>query len=235
MYLGHARGPCSYLKNQKSSLLFLDGIQIGNIYRLLLDKGYRRHGFHVYRPDCSECFECHVLRIPVKDFNISRSQKRILKKGRQAFEIRIVEPEYSDVKLQLYKEYLNFQHSRESDTNSMSGYQEFFVDSFLDSNTRELQLYFKNKLCAIGIFDEIGDAVSAVYFYFSQSIAHLSPGTFNILVLIDWAKQNGLQYFYPGFYIPTCKAMNYKTNFGPYEIKRAGQAQWEKNSTPSLK
>ena len=252
MYLGHIQGSCSYLPGRDQSLLFLDGRGVGQVYRLLLDAGYRRHGMHLYRPDCVGCHECRVLRIPVKDFQPTRSQRRVWKRGQSVFRHEVGKPEYSREKLELYERYLAHQHDRtekKDEALSAAHYCEFFVDSFLEPHTHELRIYFRDpeqpdaaeRLAGVAILDQAGDALSAVYFFFDPDFARHSPGTYAIVLEIEIAKEMGLRYFYPGFYIRGCAAMAYKANFGPHEIRTPGERTWfsgeefRQNSAPDLK
>ena len=234
LYLGHINGPCSYLPGRDSSLMFLDGRGVGQLYRLLLDRGYRRHGNHLYRPDCGSCHECQVLRIPVDEFRPNRNQRRVWKRGQSIFRHRIASPQYTPEKLELYNRYLAFQHDqppRSANQNENSGaelYREFFVDSFLGAGTLELQLYVEDQLAGIAILDRAGDALSAVYFYFDPQFARHSPGTYAILLEIELAKDWGLRWFYPGFFIRECPAMSYKSNFGPHELRIPGEPDWKR-------
>ena len=239
LYLGHINGPCSYLPDRESSLMFLDGRGIGQLYRLMLDRGYRRHGNHLYRPDCAGCFECQVLRVPVAEFRPTRSQRRVWRQGQAAFRHEIHPTGYTAEKLALYERYLEFQHDRPprvpDQTEAKSGgeqvlnegsYREFFVDSFLGAGTFELRLYVGQRLAGLAILDRSGDALSAVYFFFEPDFARLSPGTYAILLELELARQWGLKWFYPGYFIRDCPAMSYKQNFGPHELRVAGEAGW---------
>ena len=229
LYLAHIGGPCSYLPDRESSLLFLDGRGVGRMYRLLLDAGYRRHGQHLYRPDCPGCRECRVLRIPVADFQPDRGQRRVARRGRAAFRIQLSRPQFATEKLALYNEYLKHQHGRPdgaSDAIGETQYREFFIESFLGEGTFELDLLFEDRLVGVGILDQVGDALSAVYFFFDHAVARLSPGTYAILAGIEIARERGLTYYYPGYFIAGCAAMNYKARFGPHQIRDVGGERW---------
>ena len=236
LYLGHIGGPCSYLPDRDSSLLFLDGRGVGRMYRLLLDAGYRRHGQHLYRPDCPGCRECRVLRIPVADFQPDRSQRRVARRGRAAFRIQLGRPEFMPEKLALYNKYLKHQHGRAdgaSDAIGETQYREFFIESLLGQGTFELNLFFEDRLVGVGILDQVGDALSAVYFFFEHAVGRLSPGTYAILAGMDIARERGLTYYYPGYFIAGCAAMNYKARFGPHQIRDIGGDRWVLRSAPS--
>ncbi len=227
LYLGHVDGPCSYLPDRNSSLLFIDGREVGDMYRLFLDLGYRRHGFYLYRPDCVNCQECRILRILSDSFAFSRSQKRVWRKCQNLFDHRFSQPEFSAERLELYQLYLEHQHNllaeeekEDRQLPSESDYQEFLIDSFLDENTQELQLLFDQRLVGLGIIDRTGNALSAVYFMFHPEFSCYSLGTYAILLGIKQANEWGLRYYYPGYYIKGCNSMNYKANYYPNEIKK---------------
>ena len=221
---------CPYLPGRDSNLKFLYGDNLGLLYRIMMDEGYRRYGRYIYRTNCDSCSECRVIRIPVHDFNISHSQKRIWKKGRSVFSYRIASPERTDEKECLYKKYLENQHGtiQKSDDASDTGsnYELFFTETFLPENTRELQLYYNEKLCGVGILDLLNDALSSVYFFFDPDIAAFSPGTYSILLEIEIARERGMKYYYPGFYIEGAKTMSYKSNFKPCHIRDRISGAW---------
>lgn len=226
--LGSVRSPCAYLKDRESTLLLLDGRGVGLLYRLMLDRGYRRHGIHIYRPDCAACKECRILRTPLAGFTPTKSQRRVLRKTGARLRHELGAPEYAPEKLELYRRYLQWQHAREEATDELSEFQyrEFFVETCLGELTRELRLYDDERLVGLGVVDFVGDALSSVYFFFDPEYAHLSPGAYSALLEIRIATDLGLRYYYPGYYIRDCAAMNYKLRYGPNELREIGAGGW---------
>lgn len=227
-YLGHIPGACPYLPGRDWRLLLVDGDYLGHAYRRLLDEGFRRHGAHLYRPDCAECNACQVHRVPLEGFRMSRSQRRCWRKGRAAFDLVVQRPETTPEKVAMYNAYLAFQHGAEAEKVDETRYREFFVDTCLGPNTLEMQLRASETgtLAGVGIVDVVEDALSSVYFYFDPAHARSSPGTFSALAEIDWARSQGLAYYYMGFYIAGCRTMAYKTQFGPCELRTLGAEGW---------
>lgn len=226
-YLGHLPMPCSYLPGRDARLLFLRGAGIGAGYRALLELGYRRHGSELYRPDCLECSECQVLRVPVQSFCPTRSQRRILRKGNDRFRIAVEPATHSSQKRDLYRKYLSAQHGRsDPEDGSAESYSEFFTSSIAGIQTREVQLLDGRRLVGVGIVDWMEDVLSSVYFYFDPDYASYSPGTYSMLREIQLAADLGLQWYYPGFYIAGCAAMNYKGRFGPNQLRRLPDGPW---------
>ncbi|HRK33295.1 MAG TPA: arginyltransferase [Candidatus Hydrogenedentes bacterium] len=217
-YLGHHAGECPYLPNREMRLHYLDGNHAGYLYRYLMDAGFRRSGRLLYRPECPQCNECKVLRVPVDEFRKSKEQRRVWNRGVTVFDIRVAPVSYSDEKLDLQRRYMQFQH-RESEMPDRESYEGFLVRTCLGGRTRELQLWHDGKLCGLGVFDEFIDALSSVNFFFDPAMARWSPGTFSALAEIALARQWGKTFYYLGYYIAECDTMNYKTRFKPCQLK----------------
>ncbi|MDH5656403.1 MAG: arginyltransferase [Spirochaetia bacterium] len=224
LHAGNFEESCPYLPEKDSCMVFLHGESLGHGYRLMLDHGYRRYGRFLYRTDCPSCGECRVIRIPVNQFEKTRSQKRIWKKGNQIFEYKIDTPLKTPEKENLYQKYLCSQHSHNEEIGE--SYEFFFTESFLEKDTKELQLYADGRLCGIGIMDFLSDTLSSVYFFFDPDYAKFSPGTYSILLEIEIAKEQGMKFYYPGFYIKDAKTMSYKSNFRPCYILDIKKEEW---------
>ncbi|MDC2888067.1 hypothetical protein [Psychrosphaera algicola] len=75
---------CGYLSDREEQLLvYLDQEPLSEaLYSKLQAQGFRRSEDYVYRPHCEDCQACQSIRLPVSQFQISRSQKRVLKRLR---------------------------------------------------------------------------------------------------------------------------------------------------------
>ena len=82
---------CSYLPDKQEQLLVILDSQCYNAARFqdLLELGFRRSGDQIYRPHCPSCNACESMRLPVKDFVLSKSQKRKLKTAKNNFYIKV--------------------------------------------------------------------------------------------------------------------------------------------------
>lgn len=76
---GHS--PCPYLPNRVERKLFAflaeDAAQNAATNARLTVSGFRRSNNVVYRPACPDCNACRPVRIPVRLFTPSRTQRRI--------------------------------------------------------------------------------------------------------------------------------------------------------------
>jgi arginine-tRNA-protein transferase len=57
-----------------------------------------------------------------------------------------------------------------------------------------------------------------VYFFYDPAWRALSPGTFSILVQLEYARARGKPHAYPGYWIAENRSMAYKERFRPFEV-----------------
>jgi len=206
--------PCSYLPGliAKHEYLFPSRIDPA-AYEWLMDQGFRRSGRLIYRPTCEGCRECIPIRVPVDRFQATKSQRRAWRRN-QDVQVAVDRPELTDEKWALYQAYLKFQHQKEDD--SREDLQQFLYNS--STTTLEMTLSLNGRVIGCGILDECPHSLSSVYFYFDPTEAKRSLGVFSALCEIEACRTAGLKWWYAGFYIRGCDRMNYKSNFGPYEL-----------------
>jgi len=187
----------------------------------LLKRGWRKFGTYFFKPNCEGCRKCIPLRVRVKDFSASKSQKRVLKKGGN-IKIQYGALEYRDEIYELYRDHSLKRFNQETNTDD-------FMNSFFTSSCPAIQseFYLENKLFATGFLDQSNEAFSSVYFIFNTDYEFLSPGTFSILKEIEHTASLGLSYYYLGYFIEENQSMNYKNRFHPYEQYDWENDRWE--------
>ena len=208
---------CSYLPDEAEQLMVLLDDKHRNPvgYENLLVAGFRRSGNDLYRPHCQGCSACHSLRIPVRQFTASRSQKRIQHNNR---DIRLVlstqdKPEYYD----LFARYI---HERHHDGSmfpaTRNQYDGFLLCDWLTPYFLEFRL--NQQLVALAITDPLPHSLSAMYTFFDPAFADRSLGTLAILTQLELAQRMNRQWLYLGYQVDACRKMKYKTRFHPHEL-----------------
>jgi arginine-tRNA-protein transferase len=216
--------PCSYIKEQSASTLFLNPKQKIDtaLYSQLAEYGFRRSGTHIYKPMCAHCDACIPIRIPSDSFTASRQQKRTWRRN-QDLAISIVKSIDTDEHYALYEAYIN---SRHQDGDMYPASQEQFRN-FLTSewqSTRYYEFREAGRLVAVSVVDVMDNGIAAVYSYYSPTLAKRSLGSFIVLFLIEQAKTVNLPAVYLGYWIKSCQKMSYKSSYRPLEIQNG--AQW---------
>jgi arginyl-tRNA--protein-N-Asp/Glu arginylyltransferase len=186
------------------------------VLELLLADGYRRNGDIIYTMACRDCNECVPLRIDPLLFTPSRNQKRVIKKNR---EIKTTAglPRITEEKLDMCNRFLRVRYPGKHNSA-----EEYYAGFFLNSGfcTYEIEYRLAEKLVGVAIVDCGKNFINAVYFYFDPLKSKRSPGTYNILHLIDFCRQKDIAYLYLGYWIEDVAAMRYKANFKPHYLLR---------------
>ena len=210
---------CSYLDGKEASTIFVDPKTDlnGELYSQLSELGFRRSGRHVYRPNCETCQACVPIRVPVNTFTPSRSQTRCSKRNRD-LTMHVVNTIDTDEHYQLYEHYINLRHQ---DGDMYPASKEQYRD-FLTSEwgiTEYIEFRDDNKkLIAVSVTDALVHGISAIYFFFDPEQDKRSLGTFNILHLIERAKQCQKPFVFLGYWIKACQKMSYKTKYQPFQV-----------------
>ena len=207
--------PCPYLPGRDSRLVALRPNRLTpRLYALFLELNFRRLRDVVYRPHCDGCRECRQLRVDARRFQPTRAQRRCLQRNQDVV-ASVGRPQPTDEKHALYRRYLEARHD-----GAMSGSSEEFHE-FLHAApemTREVVFRVAGRLLGAGIFDAASEALSAVYFYFDPELGKRSPGTFNVLWLIEEARRRSCPWLYLGYYVADSRRMAYKASFRPCEL-----------------
>ena len=184
----------------------------------LVKRGWRRFGLYFSRPACAECTACQSLRIDVRNFTPSRSQKRVWKQ--KGIKIFVRKPTVSYEHLKLYEKYHRYMKEKRGwdyyavDAES---YYDLYVKGYA-SFGNEIQYYYEGNLVGIDLIDYLDDGISANYFYYDPDFAKLSLGTYSLLKQIEFARERELDWIYLGYYVQECRSLSYKVNFKPYQI-----------------
>jgi len=211
---------CSYLEDKKTRMYYR---YMRNASKQLISKlasrGWRRFGCYFFHPICAGCNGCKSLRIDVRNFSFSKSQRRVMKKNRQTM-LHIRKPGMTQEHLDLYNRF----HKHKSETAGWHYtpitpqlYYENFVDGAHEFGKEVL--YFKDdKLIGVDLIDITEDGISAIYFYYDPEYASLSLGTYSLLMQIELAKRLDLRWIYLGYWVDGCRSFAYKMNYRPLQI-----------------
>ena len=185
-------------------------------YAQRLAAGDRRQGLLLYRPTCSACTACEAIRIDVAEFQLSKTQRRIFRRGEAVLRTEVDRPTTTAEKVALYNRHKVERGLLVGDGRiDEEGYEQFLVETCTD--TIELCYRLGDQLVGVAIADRAADALSAVYCFYTPDHAALSLGTYSILKQIALCRVWGLRYLYLGLYVGDCGAMRYKARYLPHE------------------
>ncbi len=217
---------CPYISSEKKFIqeYFFATNVTKSEYQSLLEASWRRFGIFYFRYACKNCNKCMPIRINLKNFNLTKSQKKVVKKNKNTkVIIRTLQPS-----MEIYKVYEN--HSLNK-FNKKTNIQEF-LETYYYKNDFALQseYYIDDKLVAIGFLDKVNNALSSIYFAYNTDYSNYSLGTFSVIYESQYALSLNLDFYYLGYYIKENKSMKYKNNFKENQILDKKLNKWIKNN-----
>jgi len=212
-------GDCAYFHDGRSATtaFALPGHLSGDEYQRAMDLGMRRSGTVVYRPLCDGCRRCQPLRVPVRGYALSRSQRRVKKRVDGLFSVDIGRPKVTPEHLALYARYQADQHGEHAQAADEKSYRRFLIETV----TETIELTWRDKagtLVGVGILDVTPSAVSSVYFYWEPAHRKLSLGLYSALTEIELARMWGKTWYYLGYLVAGSSTMSYKADFSGAEV-----------------
>ncbi|MBX3478894.1 MAG: arginyltransferase [Caulobacter sp.] len=221
-----AASPCPYLPGREERKVFAhlpqgDGAAINDS---LTQSGFRRSQNIAYRPACETCAACTSARIPVADYQLSRSERKVLARNAD-LRRHVVEAEATSEQFDLLRRYLLTRHADGGMAEmSWPDYVAMVEDTTVRTHIVEYRTPSRDQgpgdLLACVLIDVMGDGLSLVYSFYDPDLARRSLGTFVVLDNLIQAATNGLPHLYLGYWVPGSEKMTYKVRFSPLEILR---------------
>lgn len=205
-----SNGPCPYLDDQEWLTYAFETPTIeSKLYEQLMGNGFRRSGTMIYKNCCPNCSACIPIRTDVGSFQMTKSQKRVLKKNEDVV-VKITPVSFDMESFVLYQK---FSSDRYQSTVDESSYRTFLLQSPVE--TKMMRYFLDNNLVGVGWIDVLDRGVSSVYFAFDTAYSKRGLGTFSILKEVELVREMGKEFLYLGFYVEGCPAMSYKKRFSP--------------------
>ena len=211
---------CSYFEDKLSDIRYRYIYSCSTLsYQNMLERGWRRFGRMQFVPECKTCDKCVSMRIDVKNYKFSKSEKRVIAKNKDT-KLYIRQPSITMEHLNLYDKYHRFMNDKKD-----WPYSPIEVDDYIKSYVDGKEEYSKeflyvrdDKLIGVALVDILPEAVSAIYCYYDHAYSDLSIGKFSILAQIKIAKELNIPYIYLGYWIKEHFSMGYKEAYAPFEI-----------------
>ncbi len=215
---------CPYLPGRRamSRALWVSGAMEAGVYHRFMDAAFRRSGRLLYQPICAGCRACMQIRVPVETFEPSKSQRRCWRKN-QDLSVEVGEPEATAEKFDLYRRYQEQWHGKPGEAGEGEDWGSF-VEFLYDSPVQTVEFAYRDeaaKLIGVGICDVSEASLSSVYFYHDPVEARRGLGTFSVLYEIARAGKINVPYYYLGYWVAGCAAMEYKAGYRPCEMLHA--------------
>ena len=210
--------PCPYISGriERRVVTELFGRDVNALHDALTLTGYRRSHGIAYAPVCPNCQSCVAVRIPVARFTPSRTQRRTMSRNKD-LTVTVLPPTVTEEQYDLFARYLKTRHAGgDMEKMELHDFQSLVEDTPVDTVMVEFR-DANDTLLAACLTDRAADGLSAVYSFYDTDAANRSLGTHIILWLVDYARSQGLDHVYLGYWIAESPKMSYKAAFRPIE------------------
>lgn len=154
------------------------------------------------------------IRLPLQSYRPSKTMRRILRRNQP-----VLRHEFGAVHITPDKERLYEEHKLRFKGRILPSLHDYLFgesNSFL-FDTRELCVYDGDKLIAVSFFDQGRDSVASLLGLYDQNYKRNSLGNYTMLLEIEYAKQAGKRYYYPGYIVDESDIFDYKLRIGELE------------------
>ncbi|KAF8541020.1 arginine-tRNA-protein transferase [Trichophaea hybrida] len=163
--------------------------------------------------------------IHAPEFATLEAQGHIPPEPAHKFEVTLECASFSEEKYDLFNNYQQNVHHEEPEEISRGGFTRFLCRSPLCTETTSSgkklgswhQCYRLNGRLI---------ALVGVYFIYHSDFDKWHLGKISACREACLAKEGGYQYYYMGYYIPSCQKMRYKGEYGPQEFLSPGNNEW---------
>ena len=227
---------CPYLPGKLERKLFthLSHDKSPALIDNLLKGGFRRSQNIAYMPYCEGCNACVSVRVPVDQFRMTRTFRRVAARNRD-LAVRRVLPRPTSEQYALFRDYIDVRHGDGGMADmSVLDFALMVEDSPIDTFVSEFRVKPEEDvleseetawpLAGVTLCDRLTDGISLVYSFYDVDMAERSLGTYMILDHVAYTKALGLPYLYLGYWIRGSEKMSYKERFQPQE--RLGPHGW---------
>jgi len=179
----------------------------------LLANGWRHFGTYFFRYNLGMVEDdirlVTPLRIRLSEFSLSKSQRRVL---RDNSDLTIkIEP----LKIDPEAEELFHRHKERFEDHKPLSIDEFLASDAKTSpcKTKQIRVFDKDRLVAISYFDIGAASCSGVYAIFDPAESKRGLGIFTMLKEIEYAIDNGKEFYYQGYAYDGESFYDYKKRF----------------------
>jgi arginine-tRNA-protein transferase len=178
-----------------------------------LSKGYFRMGEQYFTTSFlqfdKKIYNTVWLRIDLEKHKISKKNQEILKKCKSftvVFEKFSIDNDLEDL-FERYREAVNFYLGTTLKDHLSYGSHTDLV--------RSVKIYDQKKLIGCGIYEQGANSAEGLINIYDVNYKKYSIGKFIMLTKIHNAIEQGLTYFYPGYYAPGYPSFDYKIELSP--------------------
>ncbi len=201
----------------------------GPLFDQYLDAGWFRQGqgmFTVYGTIARDQLRATPwLRVDTGEYKISKNLRRLRSKNGRRLTCEWGDAQITDEHLLLFLEFRSFFKGTyyEDLHETLYSYQKGEADLF---QTQEIRFYEEGELVGYCFFDVGENSIMSLLTIYSKEACRHSIGMYAILLQLEWARENGKQFYYPGYAIHGNPRFDYKLRIGGMEYLDQRDGLW---------
>ena len=184
-----------------------------------LATGWYRMGQSIFTTDFVERYGVYFktiwLRNCLKKYKTTSSFNKLERRNKE-FQIEIIAFNYNKQYEELFQKYRSsLPPGRAGDLHS------FLIgnSTYLIFNSLVITIYDNKNLIGAGVFDLGKKSAAGISSFYDPEYKRFSIGRYLIYKKIEYCRQNGYDYFYPGYFVPGIKAFDYKLEIGKESLE----------------
>lgn len=191
--------------------------EIINHYELdaYLESGWFRMGQTIFTTNFlhfnNKLYSAVWLRIDLRNLEEETTQVKLFKRN-AIFRHEIKKAEITEEKENLFERYRASVTFEASTSLNMLLMGKTATQNVYD--TYEIDIYDEDKLIAVGYFDLGEKSAMGITSIYDPLYKKYSLGKYLIYLKIDYCKSLGMDYFYPGYFVPSYSYFDYKLTIG---------------------
>ena len=165
------------------------------------------------------------IRVSLEGFQFSRSQRKLLRKNAQLFEVQVAPRRIDAEREELYRRYAADFDGRLSPTiaDSLEDYDNDTVFNTWETTVRER---VSGKLVACSYFDLGSHSAASILGIFDPQLRSFSLGYYTMLLEMEHCLQRDFKYYYPGYVVPGYHRFDYKLRLGDAQYFDLAAEDW---------
>ena len=216
---------CEYLGDRRAALdCFTAASLSAEELEETLKAGLCKFGITYFKPMCGGCQMCVPVRIDVKNFCPSKSQRRTLKRGR---DIKMFARELNPKK-EIFYMFKNHSIRRFGKEPLAQEFLKLFYEKSCPG--MQTEYYLADKLIAVGYIDIASRSLSSGYFFYDTYYSSYRLGVLSVLTEIRLAAEMGKEWYYLGYSVDGNTATEYKKHFYPHEFYDWQSKIWKREN-----
>ncbi len=164
------------------------------------------------------------IRVGLEGFRFSKSQRKLMRKNAQLFDIRVGPRSIDEEREILYQKYAGDFDGRLSPTiaDSLEDYDNEVVFNTWETTVREK---VSGQLVACSYFDLGSESAASILGIFDPNLRNFSLGYYTMLLEMEYCMERGFKHYYPGYVVPGYRRFDYKLRLGEaeyYDVRTEG-------------